>query len=88
MALDPSAHQVVMNWLQSHSPGIKCQACGNDKWEIGDLVVAFAIADYKPQQPIAITLPFSGGPVMAMVPLCCAHCKNILFFPAASIGLA
>jgi hypothetical protein len=76
MPLDAAQRQKVKTWLNQKCSGLRCSACGDERWTVGDLVV---MAD-----PGAMDMPNSAG--FPSVPVICNSCGYTVFFATAIIG--
>jgi predicted nucleic-acid-binding Zn-ribbon protein len=75
MPLDAAPRQKVITWLNRKCSGLKCSACGAEKWTVGDLV---AMTDLS-----AKGMPSSAG--FQAVPVICNSCGYTVFFSMAII---
>jgi predicted nucleic-acid-binding Zn-ribbon protein len=78
MPLDAAQRQKVIAWLNQKCSDLKCSACGDEKWTVGDLAVMTDLS--------AMGMPASAG--FPCVPVVCNSCGYTVFFATAIIGIS
>jgi hypothetical protein len=75
MPLDAAQRLRVRTWINQKCSGLRCSACGDEKWTVGDLVVMTDLS--------AMGMPTSAG--FPSVPVVCNSCGYTVFFATAII---
>ena len=78
MALDKDQQAKLTKWLNAKVADKSCRKCGQNSWELGDIVSA----PIQTKEGISI-----GGPSIPTVIVACGNCAFVELYAAAAIGL-
>jgi len=69
-------HQKVLEWMESRKVQPRCTMCGEDQWDVFDIINAPVIAKEGEQAPTR------GVP---MIVTFCQNCAHVVLFSAARV---
>ncbi len=78
MPLTPEQIHKVAAWLDSKSSRSSCPVCGNQRWEVGDIVASVNFSKG------GVVL---GGRIVPTVQVICSNCYFVMNFAAVPLGL-
>lgn len=54
MPLDHAAAKLATDWINQKAPLLRCQGCGSDQWNLGELAAAISVPNHAPGPCISL----------------------------------
>ena len=91
MPLDHAAAKLATDWINQKAPLLRCQGCGSDQWNLGELAAAISVPNHAPGPAHIIMGPgrpgVPGTQAELLLPVACRLCGLTVFFSPVMMGI-